>query len=154
MTTTTPAEIHRVISAALDDRAKLLRHDAASRKWKGPDFAGIRDGLRAEARLADDLHRILGHVSPGKLAAALEADMNTPAEPKFAPSDKAIWTGTADLFERAVTIADVRPSGLLIFGEHPGTGPLVYDIHDAEVVKGIIYGIPAEQLRPAQNPEA
>lgn len=74
MTTTTKVDIHRIISAALDDRAKLLRRDAASRRWTGPDFAGIRAGLRAEAQIAEDLHRILGHVSPEKLAAALTVD--------------------------------------------------------------------------------
>jgi hypothetical protein len=107
----------------------------------------MRALIRAEAKRCEDLQRILGHADPDKLASALEA------RPKFAPGDKAIWTGSADLFERPVTIADVRPSGLLIFGEHPGTGPLIYDIHDAEVVKGIIYGIPAGQLHPRADEE-
>jgi hypothetical protein len=69
--------------------------------------------------------------------------------PAFSVGDDAIWTGTAGLFERPVTIADVRPTGLLIFGEYPGSGPLVYDIHDAKVIKGIVFGIPGEQLRTA-----
>jgi len=73
MTATTPAEIQRVITSALGDRAKLLRNDASSRRLSGPGFAEMRKAIRAEAKLCEDLQRIIGHADPGKLAAALEA---------------------------------------------------------------------------------
>ena len=73
MTTATPAEIQRVITAALGDRAKLLRKDAASRRLAGPARAEMRALIRAEASLAEGLQRIVGHASPAKLASALEA---------------------------------------------------------------------------------
>ena len=75
--------------------------------------------------------------------------MSTDTEPQFTPGDKAVWTGTKGLFERPVTIQEVRRSYLAILGETPDDAEIVYDIHDAEIVKGVILGIPAEQLRKA-----
>jgi hypothetical protein len=72
MDTTTPADIHDTIVRALGDRARLMRATAASRKWGGDAKADSRRLMRQEAKLCDDLQRILGHVSPEKLAAALE----------------------------------------------------------------------------------
>lgn len=73
MTTMTPDEIRDTLALALGDRAHLLRKDAASRKFTGPARADFRALIRAEAQRCEDLQRILGHVSPDKLAAALEA---------------------------------------------------------------------------------
>lgn len=70
-------------------------------------------------------------------------------EPQFAPGDKAIWTGLKGLFERPVTIREVRRSYLSILGETPDDAEVVYDIYDASLVKGVIFGIPAGQLRKA-----
>ena len=72
---TTPAEIHETIVAALGDRARKCRAEAAGRKWAGPAFAGTRGLLRAEARLCDDLQRIIGHVGPEPLAKVLETEI-------------------------------------------------------------------------------
>lgn len=69
--------------------------------------------------------------------------------PAFQAGDKAIWTGLKGLFERPVTIREVRRSYLAIFGETPEDARTVYDIYDATVVKGVILGIPAGQLRKA-----
>lgn len=71
MNTTTPAEIHRAVTAALGDRARLLRKDAASRQFAGPARAGMQTLARAEAQLAEDLQRILGNVSPEALASVM-----------------------------------------------------------------------------------
>lgn len=73
--------------------------------------------------------------------------MSATIEPQFTAGDKAVWTGTKGLFERPVTIREVRRSYLAILGETPGDARVVYDIHDADVIKGVILGIPAEQLR-------
>ena len=75
--------------------------------------------------------------------------MSATTEPEFAAGDKAVWTGTKGLFERPVTISTVRRSYLSILGEAPEDAEIVYDIHDATVVKGVILGIPAGQLRKA-----
>ena len=72
MTVTTPAEIHRLIIAALGDRAKFLRRDAASRKFTGLHYATTRAQIRAEAALCEDLQQILGNISPEALASVME----------------------------------------------------------------------------------
>ena len=74
MRTTTSAEIHETITAALGDRARKCRNEASNRKWTGPAFANTRGLLRDEARLCEDLQRILGNVSPEALADVMRAD--------------------------------------------------------------------------------
>jgi len=71
--TTTPARIHAAVTAALADRAAGQRKIAAGHGMTGPAYAGTREALRAEARLCEDLQRILGHVTPEALASVLEA---------------------------------------------------------------------------------
>lgn len=73
MTVTTKTEIHQSIVAALGDRARLLRKDAASRRLAGPAKAEMRKLIRIEAQRCEDLQRVLSKVSADKLAAALEA---------------------------------------------------------------------------------
>lgn len=68
-------------------------------------------------------------------------------EQEFQVGQQVTWTGRAGLFERPVTITAARRSGLLVLGQVPGTGPWIYDIHDAEVIKGTVYSIPAGELR-------
>lgn len=152
MSAPTYTEIRDTIANALGDRAKLLREDAGSRRMSGPAYAEMRGLIRAEAKRCEDLQRIIGHADPGKLASALgqgglPVTAETMPEPEFSPGDKAIWTGSAGLFERPVTISEVRYSYLAIFGETPDDARIVYDIHDADVVKGVILGIPAGQLK-------
>jgi hypothetical protein len=78
MTTTTPAEIHQAITAALGDRARLLRRDAASRKLTGPGLSEARARIRAEAQRCEDLARIIGYVSPLALAAVMTKEACQP----------------------------------------------------------------------------
>lgn len=75
MTTSTNAEIHATITAALGDRAKLLRKGAASRQMSGPARAEARKAIRAEAQRCEDLQCILGHVGPEALAKVLETEI-------------------------------------------------------------------------------
>jgi hypothetical protein len=67
---------------------------------------------------------------------------------EFTKGQRVTWVGTAGLFRRPVTIRAARRGYLAILGESPADARLVYDIHDATVIKGVVYSIPASQLRP------
>jgi hypothetical protein len=68
---------------------------------------------------------------------------------RFAEGQRAIWVGTSGQFRREVQIIAVRRFYLTILGESPSDGQIVYDIHDPVVIKGIVYGIPGDQLDEA-----
>jgi len=72
-TTTTAAEIHATITAALATQARDCRKAASGHRNAGPHMAGVRAALRAEAKRCEDLQRILAQVAPEALAAVLEA---------------------------------------------------------------------------------
>lgn len=72
-TTTTAAEVHATIIAALGTQARDCRKAASGHRNAGPAKAGARAALRAEAQRCEDLQRILAHVAPEALAAVLEA---------------------------------------------------------------------------------
>jgi hypothetical protein len=63
----------------------------------------------------------------------------------FTEGQEAIWTGLVRQFEHRVRIVAVRREYLVILGERPEDGRIVYDIADP-AIKGTVFGIPGEQL--------
>jgi hypothetical protein len=61
------------------------------------------------------------------------------AEMSFQIGQTVTWIGTRHMFERSVSIVAKRQSIM-------NPDDIVYDIHDATVIKGTIYSIPESQL--------
>lgn len=67
---------------------------------------------------------------------------------QFSEGQDVIWTGVSGSFEHPARIAAVRRAYLVIAGQRPEDGEIVYDIDDS-VTKGVVYSIPGEQLQAA-----
>jgi hypothetical protein len=67
-------QITRILPAALADRARLCRTVARSRALRGPENAGARVSVRAEADMCERLSSLLGNTIAGEMLADAIAD--------------------------------------------------------------------------------